>query len=258
MSIGQFTVESLRNEAINSRAVKHPYLDALVNGQLPNTPLALLDLSRCYAAYSSHFVKYLGAVIAQLENPEHRNELTHNLREEHGEVDDLDLGAELKARIDGVPHTQLFQWFQSALEQELAQSSQLPASDIGESWRESFFELCQQGACAGIGALGIATELIVPHIYERILLAIQNHTSLSPEQYVFFTLHAGCDEAHANVLLEIARDLVVDTDSADALGQGVRAAIDMRISFWDQMYERALKMPAGLSLVQGQPLELEA
>ena len=59
-------VDDLSEAAIQHRAVRHPYLQALAAGNLPDLRFALEDFARHYYGYSAHFPRYLTALISRL------------------------------------------------------------------------------------------------------------------------------------------------------------------------------------------------
>ena len=81
----------LIEEALNHRAINHPYLIALKNGEFQNNKEILKDFAAQYGAYSAWFPRYLTAVISKLENPIHREHLLDNLSEESGHLHDEDI-----------------------------------------------------------------------------------------------------------------------------------------------------------------------
>ena len=92
----------------------------------------------------------------------------------------------------------------------------------------------------GVGAIGIATEMVVPLMYQYILDGIRRHSTLEPRDYYFFELHAGCDEAHALSLLAITEDLAQNFGVREAIRFGVFSALNLRKAFWDIMQSRAV------------------
>ena len=109
-------VDALAAEALQHRAVRHPYLAALANGAFPDTRAALADFARHYHGYSTHFPRYLATLVGRLESPAHRRALLDNLTEESGQYPEHDLvaleeiGIE-RGWIEGIPHPQLFERF---------------------------------------------------------------------------------------------------------------------------------------------------
>ena len=244
----------LGKTAACSPAVDHPYLRALAAGELPNMFGALQDFAGQYGAYSRHFVASVTAVIDSLENESHKKMLRANLAEERGEVLDADLPPAMIELVAGQPHAKLYRRFQEALgvsvtavkQQPESESRSASVSSPGALWGQRFRALCSEDQYCGIGAIGIGTELIVSPIYAQILQAIKEHSDLSFADRVFFDLHSVCDAEHADQLLQISRELAVSKQATEKIIEGARAALSLRIDFWDQMLERALALPRSL------------
>jgi hypothetical protein len=85
-------VDGLLQAAVERRAVRHPYLRALADGELPDVGFALADFARQYPLYAKWFPRYLAVVAGKLSDADHREPLLANLREERGFLDDEALG----------------------------------------------------------------------------------------------------------------------------------------------------------------------
>jgi pyrroloquinoline quinone (PQQ) biosynthesis protein C len=111
-------------------------------------------------------------------------------------------------------------------------------------WRDSFLSLMQGGsAVSAVGAIGLGTESIVKYIYKDIITAIEAHTSLSIEDYVFFPLHTEVDDEHGLILLDIAEKMASQSPEDEReLRKGMLKALDLRAAYWDGMYKRAKAM----------------
>jgi pyrroloquinoline quinone (PQQ) biosynthesis protein C len=235
-------MELLISEALNHRAVNHPYLKALANGDFENMEAVLKDFASQYGFYSSWFPRYLTAVISRLENPDFRNHLLDNLSEESGHLHEEDMLAVRALGIkdewvQGIPHPKLFKRFQTAMGVDTKEEIGIEV-DI---WRDSFLALVQGGsAISAVGAIGLGTESIVKYIYKDIIKAIENHTSLSIEDYVFFPLHTEVDDEHGLILLDIAEKMALQSKEDEReLRKGMLKSLNLRASFWDDMYKRA-------------------
>jgi len=235
-------MEKLLSEAENHRAVKHPYLRALANGEFKNMNAILKDFASQYGHYSAWFPRYLTGVISKLENAEHRRHLLDNLAEESGHLHEEDLEA-IRALgikdewVQGIPHPQLFRRFQKAIG---ADPDARPGIEVS-IWRESFLSLIQgNSAVSAVGAIGLGTESVVKHIYHPIIKSIQQNTDLSLEEYVFFPLHTEVDDEHGLILLNIAEQLASQgEEQAWELRKGMLKALNLRAAYWDDMYLRA-------------------
>lgn len=242
-------MEYLVNEALQHRAVTHPYLKALANGDFKNPEAVLKDFASQYGFYSSWFPRYLTGVISKLEDPEFRNHLLDNLSEESGHLHEEDMEAVRALGIkdewvQGIPHPKLFKRFQTAMGVD---TNEAPGIEV-EIWRESFLSLIQNNsAVSAVGAIGLGTESIVKYIYKDFISAIQNHTNLSLEEYVFFPLHTEVDDEHGLILLDIAEKMISRSESdARDLRKGMLKALNLRAAYWDDMYERAKALDAKL------------
>jgi pyrroloquinoline quinone (PQQ) biosynthesis protein C len=237
-------VDALALEALEHRAVRHPYLNALSSGDLPDLRAALADFATHYYGYSVHFPRYLTAVISRLEQPTHRAALLANLTEESGQYEPEDL-EQLRACgvcpewIVGIPHPQLFLRFCRALgvgDRSLSD----PHLEV-VCWRELFFGVLTSGSPAeALGALGLGTETIVRSIYRPFVEGIGRLGTLAPEDSVFFPLHTAVDDHHQATLRAIAVDFAATPQGRADLHKGMCKALALRDSFWSWLYDRAL------------------
>lgn len=226
-------VETLCAEALQHPAVNHPYLQRLAQGDLPDLPAAIRDYCHQYYFYSAEFTSYLEAVIGSLPSAKHRDVLRHNLDEERGHADD--------ANPDQIPHTELFQRFRTAAGVTPDYDSKNQPSTTVIVWRDLFLQKCQSRQLGvGVGAIGIATEMIVSRIYQYLHEAVKSHSDMTPDDYLFLTLHLDCDDQHAEDLKQISIELAEDHASREALRFGVLSALNLRNAFWDVMLARAV------------------
>jgi pyrroloquinoline quinone (PQQ) biosynthesis protein C len=213
-------IDRIRAEASASTAVNHPYLQAIREGDLPNMDLAIKGFAFQYGLYSSKFIRYLSAVIKNLNETKHKRILLGNLTEEQGDAHDIELPADVLASVAGVPHTQLYQRFQEALGVDSAYREITPQSQTAILWSDQFQQLCEMDECVGIGAIGIGTEFIVSGIYHQILEGLKAHSDLTMTERVFFDLHSQCDEEHAAQMISIRDDSFrEEIESAGAMAQ---------------------------------------
>ena len=243
-------VDELASEALQHRAVQHPYLLALDAGDLPDMAFALADFAQHYYSYSAHFPRYLTALISRLENPEHREALLANLTEESGEYDQEELDELREIGVDpewivGIPHPALFQRFREAL--GVANTSVAEDHIEVVCWREMFISTLSSGTPAeAVGALGLGTETIVQQIYKPFCNAIAHFEKLTPRDSVFFPLHTAVDDHHQAVLKSIASDFASSATGRADLAKGMYKALTLRDSVWNWFYQRALDSGGGL------------
>ncbi|MFC0588427.1 TenA family transcriptional regulator [Novosphingobium aquiterrae] len=238
------SITDLVEEALNHRAVNHPYLRLLAEGEGADVDWLLRDFAENYYGYSINFPRYLTAVISRLEVPAHRASLLQNLTEESG-VYDEDEYAELAAIgierewIEGIPHPLLFRRFREATG---IVAPYAPENDAVElvCWRESFLATLTFGSAAeALGALGLGTENIVSTIYGPFVKALAR-SSLAPRDTVFFPLHTAVDDHHQEALEEISRSFADTPAGKGELRKGMIKALSLRSAYWDWLYGRAL------------------
>ncbi|MEZ4240603.1 MAG: iron-containing redox enzyme family protein [Myxococcota bacterium] len=238
---GAAYVAQLCVEALDHRAVRHPYLRALGEGDLPDVRWALADFARHYYGYSRHFPRYLTTVMSRLEQPAHRQALLENLTEEAGVYsgEDLSALADIGVReewIVGQPHPVLFRRFCTALGVE---DDGRTEADQVVCWRELFLGALSNGSPAeAVGALGLGTENIVSTMYLPFVRAIDG-LGLDPHDTVFFPLHTAIDDHHQATLNEIATSFAGSDAGRAELRRGMIKALSCRSAFWDWLGERA-------------------
>lgn len=234
-------VASLADQALSHRAVRHPYLEKLGAGALPDLRWALRDFATQYYGYSRHFPRYLTTVMSRLEVPEHRKALLDNLTEESGSYEDDELRqlAEMGVEADwfvGEPHPHLFRRFALAMGASVDRGQE---ADEVVCWREMFLDILRNGTPAeAVGALGIGTENIVSTIYKPFVQAIRQ-VDVDPRDSVFFVLHTAIDDHHQEVLQRIAASFAHSEAGRIDLRRGVLKALQLRAAFWDWLLERA-------------------
>jgi len=239
----QIHVDGLAAEALRHPAVRHPYLQDLGQGRLPDPGFALQDFARHYYGYSSHFPRYLTALISKLEEPAHRAALLENLTEESGQYEQEELAELARCGVDpawivGIPHPELFRRFRSALGVGNTAEDQEHIEVV--CWREQFLALLNGASAAeALGALGLGTETIVQTIYQP-FVAATTALGMAPRDCVFFPLHTAVDDHHQATLRQIAIDFAATPEGRLDLAKGMRKALALRHSFWSWLHSRAL------------------
>jgi len=229
----------------------HEYLQRMETADFPNVHFAFKDFAQQYYAYSRHFRCYVGIVLAKLSNEKHRTLLMHNIEEENGILHEDDLQKLGKYGINsswvsGIPHVQLWDRFRSALGIQPGDQSFSQAAIRFNQFKLNY--LASITATQGVIALGVATERIVPAMYEKIHQGLKK-SALKPEDYVFFPLHYIVDEGHAEALDQLAIELIaMQENTIQELKETVSRVLDERNRFFDDLLLRAMDMlPVGSS-----------
>lgn len=228
-------ITALTDEVQSHKALNHPYLVALSTGEFPNMKEALRDYAHQYSFYSSNFVNYLDGVLKTLTSQSHIDTIMENVEEEKGKPDAEQL-------VDR-PHVEIFEYFKRSVGVDEAYEASHPISTTVSLWRDLFLQKCNSNIRGvGIGAIGIATENIVPYIYRYILSGIEKHSNLSKDAGLFFELHINCDDGHGDDFMEITTEIAEDFSTREAIRFGVFSSLNLRLAFWDSQLARAVLM----------------
>jgi len=226
-------ISALIKEINNHPAVNHPYLIKLSKGLFPNPAEAIKDYAHQYSFYSLWFVRYLKGVIKSMPSKRLELELIENIKEEEGDENAI----ELKKR----PHVEIFQHFKKSIGVDEIYIAKNPPSTTAILWRNLFLQKCDSDILGvGIGAIGLATEFIVPRIYTYITKSIENQSNFPDSSSLFFRLHIDCDQAHAQKIIDITTEIAENIASREAIRFGVISALNLRNAFWDSQHSRAL------------------
>lgn len=234
-------VESLTAEALRHRAVRHPYLEALHSGALPDTRWALEDHARHAGDLALLLPSHLAAVCARLEEDAHRLRLVPCLS---GDADTISPEERLAleragvkgAWVEGFTRKQLLTRFARAVQLDLAR---LQARDQVEGWRQMFFHTLVLGAPAeAVGALALGGEALTQATFGSMLQALYR-TDVDLEAGAYFAVQALVKPAAAEPLLDIAAGLARTGEGRLGLRRGMLKALTLRAARWDWLYARA-------------------
>ena len=224
-------VDSLIYEIHKHSVLNHPYLLGLSEGAFDNMDDVIRDYAYQYSFYSLCFTRYLEGVIKALPDEAHKIALQENLLEEQGDPSSKSL--------EERPHVEIFQHFKTEIGINSSYLASHKPSTTTILWRDLFLQKCNSDVVGvGLGAIGLATEFIVPSIYRHIALAIENHSSFPASKSLFFRLHIDCDEDHAQNLIDVTIDVANNIETREAIRFGVISALNLRNSFWDSQFSR--------------------
>lgn len=224
-------VKSLCIEALKHEAVNHPYLMKFFNVEIEDKKKALRDFAYQYRHYSKGFPIYLKNVVDRLDKKSHKEILLENYYEELGKPD--------SEKFEDWPHQKMFNSFAEEVGVTKEYKSKTEICMTAKVWKELFDEKCKSRIPGvGMGAIGIATEFIVPHIYAYLIPTIKAEKSLSSRCSYFFELHTECDVEHGNEIISCAVEMAKDNKIREGLRFGVFSSLNLRKAFWDIMNAR--------------------
>lgn len=207
---------------MSARVLDHPFLRRCADGTVGFGELERFLVQQ--GKYSRFFTRYLCALISQLDDAASVLRLAENLAEELGLGDG-----------GGVPHSRIYA---DMLERFGLRADEHPTYPETQNLIDTMFMLCRQpGGVAGLGALCLGGEALVPAVYAAVMRGFLGH-GVPEDSLEFFSLHIHCDDDHAETMYGIIEALV-ERDPANRvriLAAG-EVAIDARLRFLDALSE---------------------
>lgn len=220
-----FTELQAASTQLTDRVLRHPFLTGCANGTVS------LDILRSFliqhGKYARYFTRYLCALISQLEEGDDVLRLAENLTEELG------CGAAAEART---PHSRIYAKMLEDFEIDLVAH---PVNPETQNLIDTMFMLCQQPlGTAGLGAMCLGAEGLVPAMYSRIIEGFRRH-GVDLKRLEFFTIHIECDDDHAATMYDILARQAEESPSRKitALNAG-DIAVNARLRFFDALMKR--------------------
>jgi pyrroloquinoline quinone (PQQ) biosynthesis protein C len=209
--------EDIRSE-LAARVLRHPFVARCGEGRASFDELRNFLVQ--HGRYASYFTRYLCALMSQLEDGGDVLHLAENLVEELGYGSD-----------NRVPHSRIYGQMLEGFGVSLDTQAIFPET---QNLIDTMFMLCRQPrGLAGLGALYLGAEAIVPVTYVTIMEGLRSHDV--PEQRLeFFAMHVQCDDEHAKTMYSIIERMIEDSP-ADAMRivSAGEMAVSARLRFFD-------------------------
>jgi pyrroloquinoline quinone (PQQ) biosynthesis protein C len=203
------------------RMLCHPFLAGCADGR------TTLDQLRAFLVqhgkYSRHFTRCLCALISQLDESEDVLRLAQNLAEELG----------FGAAAGRIPHSRIYADLLRDFDLDLDAH---PVNPETQNLIDTMHMLCRQPhGSAGLGAMCLGAEALVPAVYARLLEGFR-HCGVDERRLEFFTIHIACDDDHAATMQAmLARQSeATPTSRITALHAG-EVAVSARLRFFDAL-----------------------
>lgn len=209
-----------RSAEFTNRVQAHPFLVRCRQGSVEMFELENFLIQ--HGKYSAYFTRYLCALMSQLEDGKDVLALAENLSEELGYGDD-----------GGVPHSKLYA--ELLADFGLSPDRHLATPET-QNLIDTMFMLCRQPAgLAGLGALCLAAEAIVPAVYSSVVQGFESW-GINRGRLKFFTIHIECDDGHADTMRSIIqRKTRASASNELAVISAAEIAIDARLRFFDAL-----------------------
>jgi pyrroloquinoline-quinone synthase len=208
------------------RIVCHPFLAGCVDGSVTLEQLHAFLIQ--HGKYSRYFTRYLCALISQLDEGDDVLRLAENLTEELGYGPDAGIRT---------PHSRIYAAMLKGFNIDIAAH---PVNPETQNLIDTMFMLCRQPrGTAGLGAMCLGAEGLVPAMYGRIIEGFRHH-GVDLDRLEFFSLHIECDDDHAATMYNMLVSQVEKAASCKitALNAG-DIAVGARLRFFDAVMERA-------------------
>jgi pyrroloquinoline quinone (PQQ) biosynthesis protein C len=200
----------------------HPFLKRCADGTITMPELRRFLVQQ--GKYSAHFTRFLCALISCLEQDTEVLSLAENLAEEMG------LGG-----AHHEPHARIYSRMLKNFDIDIASEDVNPAT---QNLIDTMYMLCRQpGSVAGLGALCMAAEAVVPSFYARIVEGFISQ-GVDPSALEFFTIHIEEDDEHAATMYRIlARKIAASSQNESVAVHAGELAIHARLRFLDALLE---------------------
>lgn len=227
--------KALSQELAAHRALNHPFLLRFSEAALSREQLAAYAVQ--HYLYSRFFTRNVAAVIASTPDERARSLLIQNLYEEIGEplrrpvTGTLEYSAGL---AQDLTHGALLRRFLRAVGlNPLCVETIEPLPETAHLIAE-YRQVCHSDDwLAALGALGPGTECVVPTIYAFLEQGMKRSRLLSPEDYLFWTLHVHCDDGHGENILEAMAPFADTEEAQRRIAASAHRVLDARAVWLD-------------------------
>jgi quercetin dioxygenase-like cupin family protein/pyrroloquinoline quinone (PQQ) biosynthesis protein C len=224
-SVGESTEHQLA--VLHALQHEHPFWNCRLLTAFAQGALSRDDMRHVfsqYHLYTSSFTRFIAAVMASCENDLFRAQLAQNLWEEGG-------GCEPSRR-----HAQIFRNFlRGSL--GVADVAQIEYAPYTRHFVRDYLTQAQRAdPVTGAAFLAIGTEGIVSRMYETMRVGLLR-AGIPESELEFFDIHIACDDDHAVTLENMMKSYAGQPGWFDTCAGALRCALDLRIEFFDRLFE---------------------
>ncbi len=210
-------IEDLEQQALAHPATQHALLGAIASAQVSRR-----DLGHILAAYVYYSRQFPEIVRVALDGWRGHQDV-------HACLEEVFLDEE---GANGRPHWMMLQDCAHALALEFDEVRLAALASASRRYAQDLRETCMEHPLLALGALGPATETIVPSIYSS-FLRWYDGMSLDLDR-TYFTHHADHDERHAALLREaIFWAASTEPNGLELVRRGVSRTLTARLRLWD-------------------------
>ncbi|WP_114153146.1 TenA family transcriptional regulator [Chromobacterium haemolyticum] len=219
MDMQMALLESTKEQLIE-RIRSHSFLTRCRAGEVSLDELKIFLVQQ--GLYSAYFTRYLCAMMANLPSNEEVLELAENLFEELGLAPN-------SPRPHHLIYREMLEHYSVSLDgaQPLAGTRRLI---------DSMFQHCRNlNPAAGLGALCLGAEGLVPPMYGDIILGFEALGAARCD-IEFFHIHVECDDGHAETIRDIMLDIASSApEQIDLMLNAGHRLVDARLEFFSSI-----------------------
>ena len=245
-------VKELSAEVAASTLLHHPFLQCFATGGYGDMAVATHEFALNHYAYSRNFLKYLQNVKDKVAkaSPEDVHLLSENMDEEMGNYEEDDLKT-LEANgirrelVNKKPHSQLIRHFLTTV--GVSQEDFERTDTIGAVFTRDILKMYDDAnACEALAIIGFAIEQTVATLYQFIWDGLKSHTTMNPDDFVFFPLHILVDDGHADHIKNAFHALYArDKQQCENAPAVVRAVLERRSKMFYDLKEHVESLTGG-------------
>ena len=207
------------------RVLRHPFMLGCADGTVTLDQLRGFLIQQ--GKYSAFFTRYLCALMSELQDGDDVLKIAENLTEELGCDGDTE---------SRTPHSRIYA---DMLKMFGINPRSYSVNPETQNLIDTMFMLCRQPmGTAGLGAMCLGAEGLVPAMYSRIVQGFRHH-KVDLRRLEFFTIHIECDDGHAATMYEILARQAEQSPSSliTALNAG-DIAVGARLRFFDALIRK--------------------
>jgi pyrroloquinoline-quinone synthase len=207
------------------RVLRHPFMLGCADGTVTLDQLRSFLVQ--HGKYGAFFTRYLCALMSELSDGDDVLKIAENLTEELGCDGDTE---------SRTPHSRIYA---DMLKMFSIDPESYPVNPETQNLIDTMFMLCRQPmGTAGLGAMCLGAEGLVPAMYSRIVQGFRHH-DVDLHRLEFFTIHIECDDGHAATMNEIlARQAEESPSSLIAALNAGDIAVGARLRFFDALMKK--------------------
>ncbi|MEK7702927.1 MAG: iron-containing redox enzyme family protein [Nitrospirota bacterium] len=216
----QTFIKSLEGETLCHEAVVHPFLVRFSSDKLTTAQIQIFGLQHYQLV--KVFVNYMTNLLSKIPDKD-AYDLFRTVFED-------ELGQYTIFRS----HPALYRNFLRAVDAKDEDWGKVPLLPETSAFIEEHLEFTRgSDFLFSLGAVGPGHEFSIPTMFGYLVKGIRNNTTLTEEQYEYFTCHMEQDVEHAKIFNQLIARYTETEDGQKHLRAGTMRSLALRKYFWD-------------------------